>query len=382
MQRWYNSDCPNRSIVVCTHGTVCSFSPTLSKHGLTMGESVARARSLAPNAKFLLRDRAIEIAVRDRILSRLYTFTPKILALDEQGIGEKSIDSIWILLDNPLKPLQTFADKINARIGIGSHRSWAMLAALHSGPGRTTRVPQTMTEPFLQQAPVALLGSLGFGNDLIEKLLLFGLKAVGHLLYLTKHHLSAQFGKEGEKLFVFLHPPKSESPIPNYNPRIAETSFDFDWPVFEPHELQPALRILLERLLSRLNGQNVRYIEIRLQGRHGRVRETSLILKDPCSHFSLLFRAAKSLLQRALAQDSSRQQAMSCGQAVESISLILSGITEQLTQQAELFARQPKIHTIAKSANFRFPGKIVRPIQIDTNPFFPEEEYRFEPIVR
>ena len=105
MQRWYNSDCPNRSIVVCTHGTVCSFSPTLSKHGLTMGESVARARSLAPNAKFLLRDRAIEIAVRDRILSRLYTFTPKILALDEQGIGEKSIDSIWILLDNPLKPL-------------------------------------------------------------------------------------------------------------------------------------------------------------------------------------------------------------------------------------------------------------------------------------
>ena len=142
------------------------------------------------------------------------------------------------------------------------------------------------------------------------------------------------------------------------------------------------MRILLERLLSRLNGQNVRYIEIRLQGRHGRVRETSRILKDRGSDFSLLFGAAKSLLQRALAQDSSRQQAMSCGQAVESISLLLGCITEQSTQQAELFARQPKIHTIAKSANFRFPGKIVRPIQIATNPFFPEEEYRFEPIVR
>jgi hypothetical protein len=30
----------------------------------------------------------------------------------------------------------------------------------------------------------------------------------------------------------------------------------------------------------------------------------------------------------------------------------------------------------------RFPGKLTRPVRAHADPFFPEEEYRFEPVAR
>lgn len=239
-----------------------------------------------------------------------------------------------------------------------------------------------MIEPFLRQAPVALLERLGFDRNLIERLELFGLKAIGLLLHLTERHLNAQFGSEGNKLFDFLHPPESDPPVPNYNTLVVEASFDFEWPVFEPRDVQPVLRMLLERLLCQLRGRSARHIEIRLTGRHGRMREANRLLKDPCHRSELLFRAADSLLRQALAQRPAKPQKAPSGRAVQSISLILSGITERSLQQAELFERTPKVQTATRSASLRFPGKLVRPIQTHANPFFPEEEYRFEPVAR
>ena len=268
-----------------------------------------------------------------------------------------------------------------------------MLAALHSEPGRLTSVPANMVEPFLRQAPVALLQPLGFGADLIERLELFGLKAVGHLLYLSERHLTAQFGREGNRLFSFLHPPADEPPIPHYDPRVAEATFDFDWPVFEPHELQPALRLLLERLFSRLRGHNIRHLEVRLKGRQDHNRVASRILIDPAHQFPTLHRAAEALLHQAMTQQMSnanavhraavsRKTTVPSGRAVQSLTLILSGITQRSPEQIQLFAKKPDLHHIAKAADQKFPGKLVRPIQTHADPFFPEEEYRFEPVAR
>ena len=47
-----------------------------------------------------------------------------------------------------------------------------------------------------------------------------------------------------------------------------------------------------------------------------------------------------------------------------------------------MFAEKPGVETLVDAANTRFPGKLQRPVLTHAPPFFPEEEYRFEPISR
>jgi len=419
-RRWRKGSNFSRPLVVCWAGRVFSFTPGLERRGLAIGDPVDRARSLTPEAEFHLRDVEVERAIWDSLLAYLYEFSPQVEPLPApqatrgarrsspvgrgkgpvHGLSPRGVDprpiaaadgtrhtgiwdnGVWALLHQPEDlPLHQLCRQVGARLGVAPGRHLAMLAAAHSEPGRRTTVPGQMVAPFLRQAPVDLLTAVGFSDDMVQRLHLFGLRAIGHILSLSRRQLVAQFGPEGGRLHAFLHPPQPDPPVCHYTPRTLAAGHDFEWPVFEPGQLLPILHQLLGQLVQRLCGRAALHLQVRLLGRdRHRVREAGRLLKEPVSVLGTLQQAADGLLTQALQQPTTPRGGVPGGHSVERLVVVLSGLTELPPQQTSLFRSKATLSALAKRMEGRFPGKLVRPVQTHADPFFPEEEYRLEPV--
>ena len=361
-----------------------SFSPSLNATGLRVGDSLDRARSLAPRAEFHLRDPEIERAVWDNLLCRMYRLTPRVQSFPKTSATVES--GAWALMQGPdREALDKLTQELNAQVGIASHRPWAVLAAAYSKPGQTTHVPAPMTKPFLRQAHVSLLRCVGFSEDLIQRLTLFGLKMIEHVADLADRHLSSQFGTEGSQLFKFLHPPQDEPPVPNYDPQVLDAEYDFDLPAFEPAQLEPVVPHLVERLIALLQGKSARHIELRLKehanGNSRAERRAGRILKDPTAQTERLCAAARYLLRQTIGDAPAAAGPSSpLTSGIDNMAIILSGLTQPHAVQTDLFAKKPTTAPLFKNMDQQFPGRLLRPVFTHADPFFPEESYRFEPV--
>lgn len=419
----------SRPIIVCDKGRVLSFvDERISRRGIRLGDPVDRARRLAPGAQFLLRDPDVERALWESILGRLYQLTPQVQPIpdplrpvprkrrrskrrqgsqpgdlfaqmggadteseaeSEEG-GQDAIglwdNGAWAVLQGPYgEGMEKLATEWGAQVGRGHRRSWAMLAAAYSKAGQITTVPEPMITPFLRQAPVELLQTLCFSADFIERLHLFGLKAIGHIFGLTKRQLVAQFADEGQRLFDLLHPDEAEPAVANYNLRTIGAEYEFDWPVFEPGDLQPVLKKLLDDLIERLGPFSARHLEVRLHHRRREDRFAHRILKDPTRSVQTLRTIGDTLLMQTLTESGVTVNGIGArraptGRSVDRVSVTMSGLTRVASVQAELFRQRPELKPVVLRVEARFPGKLVRPVHAHADPFFPEEEYRLEPI--
>ncbi|HJP30455.1 MAG TPA: hypothetical protein QGF95_07865 [Candidatus Latescibacteria bacterium] len=411
-QRWSDATAPGEvapAIVACAHGRVLATTPAL-RGTLAVGDPVDRARRMAPGAQFLLRDPSVERALWDHVLFRLYDLTPQVQPVPDPlaaclnpGRRKRSgsgflyespatglwDNGAWAMLQGPDHGrLQNSATDLGACVGVSSARSWSMLAATYAAAGSKsgthgsiTTVPGHMIAPFLRQAPVTLLETLRFDPDLVERLQLFGMRAIHHAIHVTRRQLQAQFGTEGVRLYELLHPAVTEAPVAPFDPCILDTSHDFDWPVFEPGELQPVLHHLLAQLITRLDGRSARHLEIVLHGRSATRRRANRILKEPTARFDVLRTAADTLLHLALTGDPTKSRQVPSGRSVKRLSITFSGLTELPGRQARLFAeRTDLLPGLVRAMESRFPGKLTRPVRAHADPFFPEEEYRFEPV--
>ena len=397
--RW-SSRSKSTGIVVCDAGRVLCFSHHLSAAGLRAGDPLDRARNLVPNAEFHLRDPEVERAAWENLLCRMYQLTPRVQSITPSESSPTGKDSAecgaWALMQAPDHDgLQTLAGELDARVGIASHRPWAVLAAAYSEPRQLTSIPAHMTKPFLLQAHVSLLRCAGFCADMVDRLLLFGLKAIAHVADLTDRHLNAQFGDEGSRLFRFLHPPPDEPQIPNYDPQVLDAEYDFDLPAFEPAQLEPVVPHLIERLILLLKEKRARHIELRLKehpggsGKDGRQpraeRRAGRIFKDPTAQPERLCTAARYLLRQTLGEGDRTASRMGSSvppiaAGIDTLSITLGGLTDSRSVQTDLFARKPSLGPLVKSMDQRFPGRLLRPVLTHADPFFPEESYRFEPV--
>lgn len=406
----HNVNAADAAIVACAHGRVLACTSGL-RGAIQVGDPVDRARRMVPQAQFLLRDPAVEKALWDHVLFRLYDLTPQVQPIpdplstglrsgrpgprmrsgslhkspahttDRSGLWD---NGAWALLQGPdHSRLPALATELGASVGVSSARSWAMLAAAYADAGAVTQVPAHMVTAFLRQAPIGLLATLRFDPDLIERLGLFGMRAVHHAIHLTRRQLQAQFGHDGVRLFELLHPVNTEPPVAHFDPCVIDTVHDFDWPVFEPGEIQPVLHHLLAQLVTRLDGRSVRHIEILLRGRSPHPRRASRILKEPAARFDVLRNVTDTLLHMALTGANAPGKQVPVGRSVQRLRLTCSGLTEVPGQQAQLFAqRTDLLPALVRSMESRFPGKLTRPVRAHADPFFPEEEYRFEPLAK
>jgi hypothetical protein len=424
-QRWCLEDNategsdPPRPIIVCEGGRVLSMiDERLTHRGIRIGDPVDRARRLAPGAQFLLRDPDVERALWENILGRLYELTPQIqpipdplhpvprkrarerarrksstdagdlfATMGDSGLTETDDSAglwdngAWAILQGPYADgIESLAKEWGAQVGRGHRRSWAMLATAYSKPGQITTVPEPMIGQFLRQVPIERLQSLCFSADLVERLHLFGLKAVGHIFGLTKRQLMAQFIDEGRRLFDLLHPDDMEPPVGNYDRRTLQADYEFDWPVFEPGDLQPVLKKLLKDLIEGLGELSTRHLEVRLHHRRHEDRFAHRILKDPTRSLHTLGTIGETLLMQALLSNGAGVKRPPTGRSVDRVSVTMSGLTRVASVQAELFRQRPELKPVVLRVESRFPGKLVRPVHAHANPFFPEEEYRLVPI--
>jgi hypothetical protein len=416
-RRWCEGDSAP-AVAVCEHGRILARTPALHRD-VAVGDPVDRARRLAPWAQFLLRDPAVERALWDHVLFQLYRLTPQVqpipdplrpvdrriggrqrrqpttgdlfsdpvasVPLDREGLARGLWDNgAWAWLEGPDHPrLEPMARQLGGRVGVSSGRSWALLAAAYADTGAITTVPAHMITPFLGQAPIELLETLRYTSDMVQRLQLFGVRAVGHAMHMTRRQLQAQFGDEGARLFELLHPPEVELPVADFDPRVAQAHHDFEWPVFEPGELQPVLHHLLAQLVTTLDGRSARHIEVCLRGRSAHHRTASRILREPTRRLDVLRTAADVLLMDALTSHPPASSRAPSGRSVQRLRVTLSGLTEVPAQQASLFGRRSDLFpALVRAMDNRFPGKLLRPVRAHADPFFPEEEYRFEPVAR
>jgi hypothetical protein len=142
------------------------------------------------------------------------------------------------------------------------------------------------------------------------------------------------------------------------------------------------LHHLLAQMVTRLDGRSARHLEIVLHGRRHN-RSASRILKDPTARLDILRTAADTLLHLALTDGQAPRRQVPAGRSVQRLGITLSGLTELPGRQAQLFAqRTDLLPGLIRAMDARFPGKLTRPVRAHADPFFPEEEYHFEPVAR
>ena len=84
-RRWCSTRPRASGIVVYVGERVHAFSASLTATGIRAGDSLDRARNLAPDAEVHLRDTEIERAVWENLLFRMHRLTPRLQSICPTG---------------------------------------------------------------------------------------------------------------------------------------------------------------------------------------------------------------------------------------------------------------------------------------------------------
>jgi hypothetical protein len=358
-----------RAIAVYSRGEIIARSRLLKQRGLTIGDSLDRARTLFPDARFFEQDQPFEQSVWEGVVQRINEVTP---FLSPVGHG-------WAFFrPHDFSEACELSGSLLARVGLGPNRSIARLSALRSASGSVLQVKRESAERFLASTKVEILTGLGFEESLVERFLLFGLTSLAAVKELTRKHLDAQFGEAGLALHDLLHPDTRSEQVPLYTPPPAILeSFDLEDVPLEWLPTNHLLERLSRRASNRLGNRLCRRITLQFTSRRNTEKGNGKrigqrVLKKPTANQGEIFRTASFLF----------------GQLVEStlvadeLTLSLSGLQNPRHRQASLFFERPPIADAVSSLEERFPGAIRRAMIITPDAPFPEDAVRYVPFRR
>lgn len=344
--------------VVVDQGRVAGASRTPRRKGVETGMTRLRARSLCETAITFPRDVNAEKTAWEGLLRSLNAHTPR--------IESKQPGLAWI---EPLdgKGLREWLDERQCHCGVAPNRPVALLAAWKATPGRVICIEEQHQNTFLSRIPTEVLGEVGFSEEIGERLSLFGYEDIGSLNVLSKRHLTAQFGEEGDRLYDFLHPDVERVSFYSPPPAVG-VSRDFDQEVREPGPLRDALKQMTETLTKRLEGKACQRLYLRLTGRH-ESHETSRVLREPIGREGPVYRAASTLLKRSLTADKN----------VQSLRLEGRGLRDARGTQGNLFRQRPALQSAITTVQEKHSGALYR-IRRNEGAVFEEDQYTYEPV--
>jgi len=350
---------PFAPLIVVERERVVAATGGARRRGVEAGLPVERARTLAPAAEVRVRDGGLEEAVWEDVLSELNRHTPRL----------EPIRPGRAFLSAPLPTLKAMAERFGAPIGVGPERATARLAAARTNPGHVLAIDEARRRPFLNRYDINRLPSLGFSEEIAERLRLFGYPTLGAITILSRRQLDAQFAEEGAALYNLLHP-APESPIPMYQPLPTLTAeVDFDLPCREPGELMPALEPLAEEVARELRQVAARRVSVVVEVRGGLPRRATRILFEAATEPRRVLSAARPLLMEVL----------DGGAEVERLAIELGALRPVTAGQGALFRERPSAYMAARGVHRRFPGAIKRAVVVYAQ--FPEDRVQFEPFV-
>lgn len=354
---------PERTdIAIHDRGRIVAATASLRAAGLRIGDALERAKSLFHSAQFFPYDPRRDAAVWEDVLLTVADTTPRMVSLQPGWALAEPYDAAGFAM---------LTRMLGAQAGTASRRVWAMLAALDAAPGTVRRVDEESADEFLRTIPVGYLDGLGYNDELLERLCLFGLRTIANVRMLTRRHLVAQFGAIGASLFDLLHPKGAEAVVPLFQPPPSvAASYDFDEPALEPAEILPVLDDLVEEVARRLDGRTASLLTLRLRDRSPEgLRLERRVLKSPASRLAHLRVIARLMLEGMLTAD----------RPLTSIAVELGGLAVPHAVQQNLFDERPAIYETVRTLHRRFPGRVVRAVVDDPHARLPERGIRYEP---
>lgn len=356
-------DC--QAIAVYHAGRIIARSRLLRQAGMLLGDPLDRARALYPDASFFERDVPFEQASWEGVLRRINEITPRLQSLEPGVAFFKPYD---------FSEVRLLAGQLAAQVGLASNKGIARIAALRSAPGAVLQIRTDAVQRFLSCTSPSVLAELGFEEELISRLDLFGLTTLDRVAALSRRHLRVQFGEAGLDLFALLHPSPESTCVPVYVPpaTITET-FAFDSAPSDLPSLASLLDAMVRRAVVRLGRFSCNCIMLRLQPVESAdgCRLAQRVFKNPTADPHVITRAAGYLLKGALADPFE----------LSSVSLSLAGLENPSHAQGALFFERQPLRAAIERLDQRFPGAIRRALLVCPGAPFPEDSVRLIPFL-
>lgn len=349
---------PPRDVLVVRRDRVIAATAQARRAGVTRGMSAERARLLVPKAVVHARDPQLEQAAWEAALEVLLGVAP---ALEAATVG-----TAFLGRPDPDR-LRAAVARLGATAAAASDRETARLGAARAAAGHTLSVAPADRGIFLARFSVEHLDRIGFSAELGDALRRFGYPVLADVARLTRRQLTAQFGRDGERLFGLLHPDTEQAPVPLYHPPPTITaSVDLDPPCTEAAELLPAVDYLVKEAACSLDTVHARRLTVRAEGTDG-PRAATRILPEATRSSAMLTRAARTLLLDLLRSPA----------PLDRLSVELGGLAPASLEQGALFERRRPVYLAIRGVHRRFPGAIKRAIIVSA--LFPEDAARYEP---
>jgi hypothetical protein len=347
-------------LAVLASGRVIAACRAGRRSGIEPGMSGERAKSLCPDVRLRIRSADLEGAAWEELVRTVNGVTPFI---------EASGPPLLYFNPGDLPATRALTEALSAQGGVASDRPSAQLAAVRAAPGNTLVLSPRNIDAFLDRFAVGRLTEIGFEEDTVELLRHFGYATLGAAKQLSRRHLRAQFGDDGERLFAMLHPEK-QPPVPLFRePRVIRQDYDFDDPCCEPGEILPVLEHLVARAAEALQPEYCQRLRLAATGYRKRVNAVaSHILPEPIGSLAGLLRAAVRLLHIMLSPDLE----------MESLTLELGALRRVKSTQIPLFRERPSMFCAVRAVHRRFP-EMVRRAVVQPDVLFSEDEMRFDP---
>ena len=305
--------------------TVLDASPGIQqvKRGMPLQEALACCKDAVP----IEADVPTYQQAFDRILLRLGNWSPIVEATDLGCVyvGLDGLESTYGTMEHLIDSLlQAVPGHLEQRLGMGTGKFPAYLAALCAEPGRAYNPPLEVRK-FLAPFPVEVLP---VPWEVKERLRSFGLNTLGKVAQLPLGPLQAQFGPTGVKVWR-LAQGMDDAPLVVQRPEEEVTaSFTFFTPTAYLEPLLMALDHLLARLFAQgeMRGRYARTALLEGQLVNRPVWQRRIVFKAPVGNRSLAY----FLLKGTLAD-------VTLPGPLEEIRLTLKNLTGEAGRQESLF---------------------------------------------
>ncbi|MDF1522821.1 MAG: hypothetical protein P1P87_08385, partial [Trueperaceae bacterium] len=257
-------------LVVHDEGHVVHANPTARRLGVTQGMRLDGARLRVPGLEAIACHEPRLAQGWRELLRELGGWTPWL----ETGRRGRAFVR--------LAPAEAadLAARTGARVGVADDLETAELAALAGLPGRARVVAEGDGAAFLERLPLRFLRGVGLPERERTRLRWLGLATVGDLARWTPGQLQAYLGDLAEALTPYLHGPRRQRVAAWRPPTVLRRSLAFERPLFEPHELEPALDRLARSLALDLAGRAAQHVTVATEGASG-TRSATRIAKRP-----------------------------------------------------------------------------------------------------
>lgn len=326
-------------LVIIDGKTVLDASTDLA--GIHQGLPARCAKALCPQPTFVEANHALYRDVFEAMLAALEGVTPLVepadlgvAYADVRGLHGHYVDEFT--LASKLVDSTRDATGLLASVGIAGGKFVAWVAASSADPGEAGIVSHGQEQKFLSDKHVALLP---FEPDLVERLEMFALRTLGDIAALPRPAVEAQFRRIGGRLWELANGIDQE-PLRARKPQTLLTErLIFDMPVVAVEALLAASRQIVARLVRRLDGRTARRMHLQLLAGERIVWERVETFREPTGDG-----------RRMLLVVQTRLSLLELLQAVDAVSITLSGIGQEVAKQAKLFTEtQQNRHQIGEA---------------------------------